>query len=106
MYVKYNYKDYDCTLCTENKKRFKGCIEDGLSVVELYGVKYKRCLRSIVNNQSWYYLELHGYYKDGFMLNGPAIKDQSPKYLQVIRIIESELSKLQMEEVENGNNRK
>ncbi len=97
MYVKFKYKEYNCTICTDAQKKIKGCYGDSKDIFEIEGIRYRTCPRKLITAQTWYYLELYQYYKDGFMLNGPAIIDQPSKYLYIMRFIDAELFRLHSE---------
>lgn len=89
MYVEFNSEKYNCSICTDNQKKFKGCNGNAQDILELYGETLTTCPKKLITKQTYYYLELYMFYKEGFMWNGPALKDQQPKYLQVIRFISS-----------------
>lgn len=89
MYVEFNCEKYNCSICTEHQKKFKGCNGNAQDILELNGEILKTCPKKIITEQTYYYLGLYTFYKEGFMINGPALLDQPPKYLQVIRFISS-----------------
>lgn len=96
--VSNNYKDFNCSQCNEYKQKDRGCIEDA-PIPRRWQIGkdiYQRCPRNLVSPLTWFSIRVYQQYQSGFLPTAGGILDQSNLFLQIIEIIQAEMS--------NGNN--
>jgi len=58
------------------------------------------CSANLIQSDHYLYLQLYALYKDGFLLHEGGISDQPARYIQAMRIIDSEVNRVQRREME------
>jgi hypothetical protein len=89
----------DCQKCSAALKLERGC-ETDVSIPGMWKIgndEFSRCPRSLVTTKSIEYLNAYIYFKQGFLPNPGGWLDQPLKFIQAMRIIETEVMKLKEE---------
>jgi hypothetical protein len=74
-------------------KKGKGCFGNAESPFEINGIEYHTCPVKLITAETWEYLTLYSHYKNGHLLFGGGIADQPAKYLEIMQIINSEITR-------------
>lgn len=95
----------DCQSCDEVLQKERGCTEKGIIPFVIEGEHHYRCPLKVVTPLSWEYISAYGLYKKSILPNGKGWLNESDKFLTAMRIVDSEVSKIEAEQIEKVSKR-
>jgi hypothetical protein len=101
----------DCRKCSDQDKAELGCEEEsivpgGVISITSENLNFTRCPLKIVTSVSLEYLRAYRYFSKGYLPDEGGWRDQSAKFLHAMDIIDSELGKIQEEEIRRAQDAK
>lgn len=87
----------DCHKCSTSEKIENGCtkdspIKDRWKIDDFISL---RCPKSLITNVSYEYLEAYTLFKLGILPNGDGWINESKKFIDAMRIIQSEIARME-----------
>jgi hypothetical protein len=91
---------FDCRECDEKLKKERGCQDRGLIPFETEDGRVFRCPLTLVTDVTWEYVEAYSFYRKSVLPNGQGYVKESKKYIDAMRILDEEYTKIENEQME------